>query len=264
MPEASEMVRLVNGALRTAVQQGEVVSFSRDAYEYMHAPSELGWSHSDTEMFPIIGPTAQTSYLVQVPKGNAIQDQHGLLRELEYRLEEQSATHVLLVKEYAAGTPVPNSKFPERSTVRFLIWPYSFRFEKRVDLQPDALHVSFRISGERDMPYMLGYHPAFRITGPGARVQTCNGEVSLEEVIAAGDRALEVADCDSMVLQQERPIRISCRGFGHFMLWSPDPGMLCMEPVTFYPYTAGATGLHDGFSYLADQAVEFQVELRPE
>ncbi len=263
MPETSGTIQLENGAMRAAILNGEVVSLSRDGHEYLHAPTEPGWSHSDTEMFPVIGPTAQTAYRVQVPKGNAIQDQHGLLRELEYTPEEQSDTHVLLVKEYVAGTPVPNSKFPERSTARLLIWPYSFRFEKRVELHSDTLHVSFKIRGDRDMPYMLGYHPAFRITGPGARVKTCHGEVSIEEVMAAGDRALEVADCDSLVLQQDRPIRISCRGFGHFMLWSPDPGMLCMEPVTFYPYTAGATGLHDGFSYLADDPVGFGVELVP-
>lgn len=264
MSENLKELKLDNGTMQAVVRDGEVVRLVRDGHEYMHAPEEPGWSHSDTEMFPIIGPTAQTRYLVQVPKGNAIQDQHGLLRELQYTVQAESDTQVLLVKEYAAGTPVPNSKYPDRSTARFLIWPYSFRFEKRVELLPDALLVSFRISGDRDMPYMLGYHPAFRITGPGARVQTCQDGVSLEEVMAAGDRALEVPDCNTLVLEQDRPIRIRCRGFGHFMLWSPDPGMLCMEPVTFYPYTAGVNALHEGFSYLADQAVEFQVELRPE
>ena len=75
---------------------------------------------SDTEMFPIIGPTAEADFQVQTPRDIAIQDQHGLLREMDYELVSRTGTEAVLQKKYKARTPVKNSKYPEKSNKEYL------------------------------------------------------------------------------------------------------------------------------------------------
>lgn len=254
---------LTNGDLSAEIRGGELSSFRHGTYEFMHAPDQPGWGHSDTEMFPVVGPTADTGYRVQVPRGNAIQDQHGLLRELAYSRVSATKTTAVLQKIYQAGTPVANSKFPGRSTARWLVWPYSFRFEKRFSLLPDSLEVSFEVSGDVDMPFMVGYHPAFNLQTPEARVSGCGREITLTEVLATGDRAYELPGCETLVLEDSRRLELRSRGFGHFMLWSPDPGMICLEPVTYYPYSRPQAEMHDGFEYLGREPRHFSLTLKP-
>lgn len=255
-------IRLEHKRLAVEVKAGELAGLCYDGREYMHPAEAPGWGHSDTEMFPIIGPTAQSAYRVQVPRGNAMLDQHGLFRELPYELVSSSGSEVVLEKSYKAGTPVPNSKFPDRSQLRMQVWPYPFQIVKTFSLLPDGVRISFELRGERDTPYMFGYHPAFRITSQAAKVHCGQREIGLEEVLSVGDRAFELPDCESLVLQDAGRLQLESRGFGHFMLWSPDPGMLCMEPITFYPYHAGPGRLHEGFRFLGDSAVTFSLSIR--
>ncbi len=257
------MVTLRQGLQTVQIDQGELVSFRVGETEYMHQKGQPGWGHTDAEMFPIIGPTEKAGYRVQVPRGNAIQDQHGLLRELTYDLENKTDTSASYIKVYKAGTLVANSKYPERSKARQLLWPFSFKFQKCFEHTDTGLKIGFVVSGDRDMPIMLGYHPAFSLQSPNARVVSSDTSFSLEEVMAVGDRALEVADTDTLVLEDLSKIKIKTRGFGHFMLWSPSPNMICVEPVTFYPYAVEQPLLHEGFQFLEGENTKFEVELIP-
>ncbi len=96
------MVILKHGNQVVKIEGGELVSYRAEGYEFMHQKGEPGWGNTDTEMFPIIGPTAGAGYRVQVPKGNAVQDQHGLLRELTYIPEGQEEHSASYVKDYKA------------------------------------------------------------------------------------------------------------------------------------------------------------------
>ena len=259
----NEPIVLSRSDLRVEIRGGELSSFRKGAHEFMHTPDQPGWGHSDTEMFPVVGPTADIGYRVQVPKGNALQDQHGLLRELDYTLVSATLTTAVLEKAYRAGTPVANSKFPGRSPARWLVWPYSFRFVKRFALLPDALEVSFEVSGDVDMPFMVGYHPAFRLQRADARVAGCGRAIPISEVLAAGDRACEVAGCEALVLEDSRRLELRSRGFGNFMLWSPDPGMICIEPITYYPGSRPQAEMHEGFEYLGGEPRHLSLSMKP-
>ncbi len=81
------------------IDAGELVGFQVDGYEYIHQQGSPGWGSSDTEMFPIIGPTADAKFQVQTPRDIAVQDQHGLLREMEYELISQTETKVVFQKK---------------------------------------------------------------------------------------------------------------------------------------------------------------------
>ena len=257
------MQTLVLQDQQVSINGGELISYRVQDHEFIHQIGDPGWGHSDTEMFPIIGPTAEAGYRVHVPRGNAILDQHGLLRELEYETIHQSNIAAGYRKSYRKGTVVMNSKYPERSTIQRLIWPFDFEFEKHFELSDRGLSIRFIVSGENDMPFMLGYHPAFKLTKEEPILKTAETTIGLQEVMEQGSRALEVADCKEIVLQDKKELRIKTQGFGHFMLWTEVPNMICIEPITYYPYTLGPDQLHEGFMHLGSDRMEFSIELIP-
>jgi len=124
------------------------------------------------------------------------------------------------------------------------------------------LEITFTISGERDMPFMLGYHPAFKLHLDSPIIDTGNTEITLEEVLEVGSRALQVENCKSITLKDQKEIAIETEGFEHFMCWTEVKNMVCIEPITFYPYAVAQRELHTGFQYLTDTAAVFRVTLK--
>jgi hypothetical protein len=246
-----------------AIAEGELVGYQVVGHEFIHQKGSPGWRNSDTEMFPIIGPTNKTRFQVQTPRTIAVQDQHGLLRELDYELVSQTNTSALFKKEYKAHARIKNSKYPEKSTQQFLFWPYDFQFQKKIELRSDGLEITFTVSGERDAPFMLGYHPAFKLYTANPIIMANGRNITLDAVLAVGSRALLVADCDEIVLKDHKELHITTEGFGNFMLWTEVSNMLCIEPITFYPYGVPQNRLFEGFQFLLDAPKEFKVRLAP-
>lgn len=244
------------------IEDGELVGYTVDGYEYMHQKGSPGWGSADTEMFPIIGPVDKADFQVKLPMGNANQDQHGHLRQFPYELISSSGAEAIFKKAYQSGTPIKNSKYPTKSTTEWLDWPYSFEFEKRFNLHKDFLEITFGISGDKDMPFMLGYHPAFKLRSDRPIIKTKDQEITLDEVLAVGSRAFEIAHYDEITLLDERAITIKTKGFGHFMCWTEVRNMVCIEPITFYPYAVGQKNLHAGFQLL-NQKTLLKVSLHP-
>ncbi|WP_036379715.1 aldose epimerase [Muricauda sp. MAR_2010_75] len=256
------MIELKNEQATVGIDAGELVSFVVDGHEFIHQKGSPGWRSSDTEMFPIIGPVNEAGFNVQVPRGNAIQDQHGLLRELEYELRSRTEDLAVFAKHYKAGTPIKNSKFPEKSPKQWLMWPYSFGFEKSFSLQDQTLEIRFTISGERDMPFMLGYHPAFKLHSDSPTLIANRQEISLDAILEVGSRALQVENCTSITLKDEKEIAIETEGFGQFMCWTEVRNMVCIEPISFYPYAVEQRDLYLGFQHLEDEDTIFKVRLK--
>ena len=227
-------LKLINQSVK--IDAGELVGYKVDSHQYIHQKGSPGWRSSDTEMFPIIGPTAEAGFQVETPKDIAIQDQHGLLRELDYELISQTDTEVVFKKSYAAKTSIKNSKYPKKSNKQFLYWTYDFEFEKKFKLTDDGLEISFTVYGERDTPFMLGYHPAFNLVTENPIIIVEEHSISLSQVKAVGSRAFKIIGYDEVILKDKNELRIRTEGFGNFMLWTEVSNMICIEPITFYPY----------------------------
>lgn len=224
------------------INNGELVSYKKNGEELIHQKGNPGWRNSDTEMFPVIGPTEANNFSVKTPKGNYSQDQHGLLRELVYSIDTKTENTVSFKKKYAAYTAVENSKYPEKSTVRLLSWPYNFSFSKIIELTNECLKISFEIIAEKGMPFMLGYHPAFMLNGNLEEFVTSKKqEISIAEIQKGGDTAFPVLNTTEILLVKKTGlhINIKTKGFNNFMLWTPVNNMLCIEPITAYPYAKG-------------------------
>ena len=245
------------------IDEGELVGYSADGHEYIHQKGSPGWRNSDTEMFPIIGPTNEANFRVTTPKGTAVQDQHGLLREMAYQLVSETNTKAIFRKQYVSSTPIKNSKYPSKSTEEYLSWPYNFEFTKSYEILENGLKIQFTITGEEGMPFMLGYHPAFKLTSERASIKTAERTIALQEVLDVGSRALPVMNCNSLTLVDVGELIIKTEGFGNFMLWTEVPNMLCIEPITFYPYTVSQKKLHSGFQPVNRPENIFSVIIQP-
>ncbi len=224
------------------IDKGELISYKKNGEELIHQKGNPGWRNADTEMFPIIGPTEANNYTVTTPKGNYNQDQHGLLRELDYTILHQDDKSFVFKKKYAAYTAIKNSKYPDKSTVRLVSWPYSFNFKKSIELKNDALNISFEIRAESGMPFMLGYHPAFMLNGKLDEIVKSNTqEVSIPTIIHGGNIAYPILNSNEIKLIKKDGFNllIKTKGFNNFMLWTEVSNMLCIEPITAYPYTEG-------------------------
>jgi hypothetical protein len=248
------------------IDKGELVSFLKNAEELIHQKGQPGWRNSDTEMFPVIGPTEANGFMVSTPKGNAIQDQHGLLRELSYTLMESGESFAVFQKDYLASTIVKNSKFPEKSPKEKLSWPYDFRFTKSYELSNDSLKITFEIEAEKGMPFMLGYHPAFKLSGNKTEIcKTRNQEVTLQRIMDGGSTAYPVLNTQEITLLKNTGFNISIKtkGFNNFMLWTEVPNMLCIEPITAYPYTKDEPPLSEKLFSVSKGKDSFEVLITP-
>ncbi|MCG1035096.1 aldose 1-epimerase [Polaribacter sargassicola] len=233
----SSKIFLQNKNSNIVIEKGELISFTKDKKEYIHQKGNKGWRNSDDEMFPVIGPTAKNNFRVHTKNGDAILDQHGLLRELEYSLVSSDENSAKFIKKYTKNTLVNNSKFPVKSTEENLSWPFNFTFEKVFTLKNDILTIEFIISSDEGMPFMLGYHPAFMLSDTGNEILEAGTEkITLKDVYKAGSNAFPVLGTDKIILKNidKNDLEISTEGFNNFMLWTEVDNMLCIEPITQY------------------------------
>lgn len=257
--------QLKNKNLRVKVDNGELVSFTFNSEEIIHQKGEPGWRNSDTEMFPLIGATAPINYKVSTPRGDCIQDQHGLLRELEYKLVDVSKDSLIVQKQYNKNTLIKNSKFPDKSPEEILSWPYNFKFTKHFKLTSKGLIISFIIDAENDMPFMLGYHPAFKLDGSKSElIKTTRKEITIDNILNVGASAYPILKTSRIHLMKEKgvSVEIDLKGFENFMLWTEVDNMLCIEPITYYP-NATTECLTPKMFNKADKVETFEVTIKP-
>lgn len=254
-----------NKSANVKIDKGELVSYIINNEELIHQKGTPGWRNSDTEMFPIIGPSNANNFEVSTPKGTCIQDQHGLLRELNYNLIHSNSNTAVYQKIYNANTEVKNTKFPEKSPKEVVFWPYDFSFKKSFELTNTVLKITFEIDAEIGMPFMLGYHPAFKISGDFSEIcKSENQKVNLREIMAGGNIAYPILNSKhiTLVKQNGKNISIKTKGFKGFMFWTEVPTMLCIEPITAYPYQEGKILTKDLFT-ISEGKNTFEVEIRP-
>lgn len=219
------------------IEKGELISFKVDNKEYIHQKGSLGWRKSDDEMFPVIGPISKNNYRLHTKRGDAILDQHGLLREMDYVLFSSDEKTAKFIKKYTKNTLLKNAKFPKKSPEETVFWPFDFTFEKHFTLENNTLKIDFIIISDAGMPFMLGYHPAFLLSNTGTDTLVANGKkITLEEIYEVGHNAFPVLNTDKIVLENSdrNHLEITTENFNNFMLWTQVDNMLCIEPITQY------------------------------
>lgn len=231
------IITLKNDNSIVKIENGELVNFTINNEEYIHQKGSEGWRKSDDEMFPVIGPTSKNNYKIHTKNGDGIQDQHGLLRELDYEFINKTGNSASLIKNYTKGKKIKNSKYPNKSSEEYLFWPYNFTFKKNYTLKNNLLKIDFIINSEEDMPFMLGYHPAFLLSNTGEETFVANSNIyNLNNVFKAGSDAFPILNTNEIILKNinKSDLKISTDNFNNFMLWTEVNNMVCIEPITHY------------------------------
>jgi len=87
---------------------------------------------------------------------------------------------------------------------------------------------------------MLGYHPAFMLSSNlDEIVKSEKQEVTIPEILKGGSKAFPILNTNEITLVKKSGsnIKLKTEGFNNFMLWTEVSNMLCIEPITAYPYT---------------------------
>ena len=198
------------------IDKGELINYIKNNEELIHQKNEPGWGSSDTEMFPIIGPTIKNNYKISTKRGECFQEQHGLSRELEYIKTKETQNSTEFTKIYQKNTQIKNSKYPTNSTQELISWPYNFKITKIFELNNESLIINFEIETEKKMPYMFGYHPAFKLSRNNTEyLQTKTQTIKLKEILDKGHNAYPLLNCEEITLIKptQQNIKIQTKGF---------------------------------------------------
>lgn len=126
---------------------GELMSWRVGGRELIWHGDPAHWSRRAPILFPVVGASAGAA--VQVDGRTYPMPQHGFARDSLFTLEENSdaALRLRLVDD-------------EASRARY---PFAFALDVAAELGPETLRIAFTVTnrGPAEMPYALGFHPAF-------------------------------------------------------------------------------------------------------
>ena len=143
--------KLNNATYAVAVNEhgAELSSFKNTVtnLEYIWQADPAVWARHAPVLFPIVGKLRNGEYhfggqTYKLP-------QHGIARDLNFRLEEQTSNSLT---------------FALNSSDRTLaVYPFSFRLEIKYQLTENTLAIFYKVqnTGEEHMLFSLGAHPAF-------------------------------------------------------------------------------------------------------
>ncbi|MFT4244431.1 MAG: aldose 1-epimerase [Candidatus Woesearchaeota archaeon] len=231
-----------NKNLKAIIEGGELISFNFLGEELIH-DKKKGWNNSDTEMFPIVGPTEKTNFKITTPKGEAILDQHGIARLINFQRTHKTRQKIRYSKFYNAYSNLQNPKAsPNKLNPQIVFWPYDFEIIKTLDISNEKLTIEFIIKCDTTMPYMFGYHPAFKLSGKKEEFIYLDKKLNLYygEVEEQGNFAYQVNNLSTVqLIRKDRNLNIEIKtyGFENMMFWTNDSSMICIEPITHPPFT---------------------------
>lgn len=135
----------------------ELVSFAVDGREYLWQADPAFWGKHAPILFPIVGSLRNDE--AQSAQGLCRMPRHGLARINEHRLVEVAEDGSAVTYEF------------EDSAETLEAYPYHFRLNMTYAIAGEAtLEQTFTVTntGDADMPFSVGGHPAFNVPAPGA------------------------------------------------------------------------------------------------
>jgi len=121
----------------------------RTQVEYMWSADPKFWAKSSPVLFPIVGTLKENAYHYQ-NKSYSL-SRHGFARDEEFKLEDQQKDSITFLL-----TSSPSSK--EK-------YPFDFELRIKYEVTDHTLHTHYLVknSGNTEMYFSLGAHPAFKV-----------------------------------------------------------------------------------------------------
>lgn len=240
---------------------GQLVSLKMFNEEYMHCGGRAlddpcvvqsqrevvgrnpSWPNSEIVMFPIVNSSLDNTVTYNGKKFPL--DQHGIVRAMTPEIVHDSSQpeKATVLWKYLAETQVDNSA---RSALKpespaHMQLPFSFELIKTFVINDTSLRTTLlvRNTGDNAFSYALGWHPAF--TSQGNSYAQIFYDSEDKEIITLEDLARMETGLAKILLGETNVLhdntftsrRLIVRGaLGSTMLWSPNSGMFCIEPIT--------------------------------
>ena len=124
---------------------------STDGKEYIWQADKSYWGRHAPILFPVCGRLLGSEYTlggVRYEMGS-----HGFARDSEFELQEISESSITLVLKQSEATAA--------------IYPFNFTLTVKYSLEGAsvAMAIDVKNDSDRTMPYMIGWHPGFTISG---------------------------------------------------------------------------------------------------
>ena len=158
------------------------VLHKKNDLNYMWTGDEAYWGRVSPVLFPIVGRLKKDEY--QLNDQTYSMSQHGFLRDAEFDVEEQTASHITFVFE-------SKGRFTD-------VYPYEFKALIHYTLQKDSLILGWEIVNLNDetMYFAIGAHPAFKV--PLLENET-KEDYSLKFTPASGKHVVEYEVKDALI-----------------------------------------------------------------
>ena len=151
----SELTTISSGNLEATVDSmgAQLMSLRLNGAEYLWQGDERYWARRAPVLFPIVG-CLRGDHAVSA-QGDVSLKRHGIARLYEHGIVERDDAHVIF--ELSSSDETRES------------FPFDFRLNMTYSVEGGRLAQTFRVTntGEVDLPFTLGGHPAFNVPAPG-------------------------------------------------------------------------------------------------
>ena len=155
----SMMTTITRGGLSATIDSmgAQLCSLALDGREYLWQADPRFWGKHAPVLFPIVGNLRGDA--AESAQGPCAMGRHGLARINEHELVERAADGSSVTYEFTS------------SDATLKAYPYRFKLNMTYALTgPTSLTQTFTVTntGDVDLPFSVGGHPAFNVPAPGA------------------------------------------------------------------------------------------------
>lgn len=147
----AKLISITDGNVSASIDPmgAQLMNLGLDGNEYLWQGDPAFWNRRSPVLFPIVGVLRDGR--ATSAQGEVVLPRHGCARDFEHNVMEQDSSHVVF--ELDAN---------EKTRAAF---PYDFRLNMGYELREGALYQSYTVTntGEVDLPFTFGAHPAFNV-----------------------------------------------------------------------------------------------------
>ncbi len=169
----ADLTTITDGKLTASIDSlgAQLMNLGLDGHEYLWQGDPAFWNRRSPVLFPIVG-VLRDGHAMSAA-GEVKLSRHGLARDYVHEIVEQDESHVVYQLD---ATDETRAKYP-----------YNFRLNMGYAVKDGVLSQSYTVTntGEVELPFTFGAHPAFNVPVPGCDEEFGDYELRFAEAWTA-------------------------------------------------------------------------------